>query len=143
MVLHFPHMHTDKLLIFTQFDSDPKARARYCFHTAFNDPTIPADAPARQSIEVRAVALFNETMAAPPPLVRNLSDEVFQARTAPAAREAVHGARGKRKLPPVRTQKLRDAATERKPSERLVPVDLDFDVQLALAIEDSLAVDVA
>ena len=57
---YFPHMHKDELLLFKQFDSDPKARARYCFHTAFNDPTIPKDAPARQSIEVRAVALFND-----------------------------------------------------------------------------------
>lgn len=57
---YFPHMQKDELLIFKQYDSDPRARARYCFHTAFNDPTVPKDAPARQSIEVRAVALFND-----------------------------------------------------------------------------------
>merc|ERR1711998_459236 len=101
---YFPYMGKDELLIFKQFDSDPKARARYCFHTAFNDPTIPKDAPARQSIEVRAVALFSDAMMAPPPVVRNLSDEVFRARTSPAARE-VQSAHGKRKMP-VRAQKL-------------------------------------
>lgn len=53
-------MHKDELLIFKQYDSDPRARGRYCFHTAFNDPTIPKDAPARQSIEVRAIVLFND-----------------------------------------------------------------------------------
>merc|ERR1711879_443380 len=42
---YWPHMHKDELLIFKQYDSNPKARARYCFHTAFNDPTIPKDAP--------------------------------------------------------------------------------------------------
>lgn len=57
---YFPRMHKDELLIFKQYDSDPRARGRYCFHTAFNDPTIPTDAPTRQSIEVRAIALFND-----------------------------------------------------------------------------------
>ena len=98
---YFPHMHKDELLIFKQYDSDPKARARFCFHTAFNDPIIPKDAPARQSIEVRAVALFNDAMTAPPPVARNLSDEVFDARMfsdqAPAARKA-QSAHGKRKM---------------------------------------------
>ena len=53
-------MHKDELLIFKQYDSDPRARGRYCFHTAFNDPTIPKDAPVRQSIEVQAIVLFND-----------------------------------------------------------------------------------
>ena len=57
---YYPNMHKDELLVFKQYDSDPRARARYCFHTAFNDPAIPKDAPSRQSIEVRAVALFND-----------------------------------------------------------------------------------
>jgi len=55
---YFPHMHKDELLIFKQYDSNPKA-GRFCFHTAFHDPTVPKDAPARQSVEIRAVALFN------------------------------------------------------------------------------------
>merc|ERR1711924_565023 len=125
---YFPHMHKDELLIFKQYDSDPNASARYCFHTAFNDPTIPVDAPARQSIEVRALALFSDTMTAPPAVVRNLSDEVFEARVvrpkkpvvAPAAPRQVRNAHGKRKMP-VEAQQ----------------VDLDS-LQLSLAIEMSL-----
>lgn len=30
---YFPRMTKDEVLIFTQFDSDPKAPARFCFHT--------------------------------------------------------------------------------------------------------------
>ena len=137
---YFPHMHKDELLIFKQFDSDPKARVRYCFHTALNDPTIPKEAPARQSIEVRAVALFNnDAMMTPPPVVRNLSDEVFQARTAPAAAREVRSAHGKRKMPMVKAQKLNTvikSESQGRPTNHAV--DLDFDLQLELAIENSL-----
>merc|ERR1711908_246245 len=118
-------MGKDELLIFKQYDSDPKAQVRYCLHTAFNDTTIPTDAPARQSIEVRAVALFNDAMTAPPPVVRNLSDEVFEARVLsnrpPAARE-VQIAHGKRKMP-VRAQTLNSAT---KTKSQGLPVDLDL-----------------
>merc|ERR1712224_899832 len=58
----FPRMQVDELLLFTQFDSDPLAPCRYCFHTAFEDPTIPANLPPRQSIEVRAIAFFPNYM---------------------------------------------------------------------------------
>jgi hypothetical protein len=34
------------------------ARARFTPHAAFDDPTSPSDAPARESIEVRTVAFF-------------------------------------------------------------------------------------
>ena len=33
-------------------------RARFTPHTAFDDPTTPAGAPPRQSIEARALAFF-------------------------------------------------------------------------------------
>merc|ERR1711924_464303 len=129
---YFPYMAKDELLIFKQYDSDPKARVRYCFHTAFSDPNISADAPARQSIEVRALALFNDAMVDPPPLVRNLSDEVFEARVlsnrAPAAPK-VQNARGKRKMP-VRAQ-------PHSPSSH--SQDLQFDQDLQLAIKMSAA----
>jgi hypothetical protein len=32
--------------------------ARFTAHSAFDDPTSPADAPARESIEVRTLAFF-------------------------------------------------------------------------------------
>ena len=33
-------------------------RARFTAHTAIDDPTTPAGAPARQSIEIRTLAFF-------------------------------------------------------------------------------------
>jgi hypothetical protein len=33
--------------------------ARLTPHTAFSDPTTPADAPARQSIELRALVFYD------------------------------------------------------------------------------------
>ena len=144
---YFPAMMKDELLIFKQFDSDPNARVRYCFHTAFNDPTIPADAPARQSIEVRAVALFNDTMDRPPPLVRNLSDEVFEARVLkqPEPLKRAPAAYGKRKVVPVKAQKLRMPAARAQNHERIKAqpvVDLDLqrameEMDLQLALEES------
>jgi hypothetical protein len=55
---YFPHMKKDEVLIFTQFDSDPTAPARFCFHTAFNDPTVDPALPQRESIECRVIAFF-------------------------------------------------------------------------------------
>ena len=51
-------MVKDELLLFTQYDSDASAPARFTFHTAFSDPRVLADAPSRESIEIRAVAFF-------------------------------------------------------------------------------------
>merc|ERR1711998_249518 len=112
---YFPMMAKDELLILKQYDSDPNARVRYCSHTAFNDPTVPADAPARQSIEVRAVALFNDAMTAPPPVARNLSDELFEARVlsnrVPAAREVPNAHRA----PAAREMQSRTASARCQP----------------------------
>ena len=33
---------------------------RFTFHTAFDDPTTPKDAPDRESIEVRTIACFDD-----------------------------------------------------------------------------------
>jgi hypothetical protein len=40
------------------FDSARDGRARLSAHSAFVDPTTPANAPARESIEVRTLAFF-------------------------------------------------------------------------------------
>ena len=158
----FSSRHKDELLIFKQFDSDPKARARYCFHTSFADPFIPPNAPQRQSCEVRAVALFSDKMAAPPPIARHLSDEVFEARVKDnqAAAARAQTARGKAKMPaglqrqnsarlaikpepkPVRRE---EAQGIRRQESQDFALDFDaqlaFDMQLALAIENSKLVD--
>lgn len=55
---YFPEMGRDEALVFKVYDSAQDGRARFTPHTAFDDPTSPSDAPARQSIEVRAFAFF-------------------------------------------------------------------------------------
>lgn len=42
-------------------DADPEAPSSFSFHTAFDDPSSPPDAPDRTSIEVRCVALWPAT----------------------------------------------------------------------------------
>jgi len=51
-------MRKDELLLFTQYDSNPNAPARFCFHSSFIDPTVPDHAPPRESVEIRAIAFF-------------------------------------------------------------------------------------
>jgi hypothetical protein len=55
---YFPEMRRDEALVFKVYDSKKDGRARFTPHTSFEDPTSPAGAPARQSIEVRALAFF-------------------------------------------------------------------------------------
>jgi hypothetical protein len=54
---YFPSMQADEAMLLKCFDSDP-ARARFTAHSAFDDPNAPADAPPRESIEVRTLAFF-------------------------------------------------------------------------------------
>jgi len=46
------------MLLFKTFDSSDDGRARFTFHSAFTDPATPPDAAPRESIEVRALAVF-------------------------------------------------------------------------------------
>ena len=55
---YFPEMRRDEALVFKVYDSMKDGRARFTPHTSFHDPASPANAPARQSIEVRAFAFF-------------------------------------------------------------------------------------
>ncbi|MGE5217520.1 MAG: CmcJ/NvfI family oxidoreductase [Chloroflexota bacterium] len=55
---YFPEMHRDEALVFKVYDSEKEGRARFTPHTSFADPNSPPGAPARQSIEVRALAFF-------------------------------------------------------------------------------------
>ena len=48
-------MQPDEVLLIKCFDTATDGRARLTPHTAFVDPTTPADAPPRQSIELRAL----------------------------------------------------------------------------------------
>jgi hypothetical protein len=52
---YFPEMRADEALLLKCYDSKTDGRARFAPHTAFTDPTTPADAPPRESIELRTL----------------------------------------------------------------------------------------
>jgi hypothetical protein len=54
---YYPDMHTGEAIIFKTKDSAADV-ARHIPHVAFNDPLAPADAPPRNSIEMRATAFW-------------------------------------------------------------------------------------
>jgi hypothetical protein len=56
---YFPRMHREEALVFKVYDSAKDGRARWGAHASFDDPTTRPDAPARESIELRAFAFFN------------------------------------------------------------------------------------
>lgn len=55
---YFPQMHRDEALFIKCFDSAEVGHARFAAHTAFADPTSPADAPPRESIELRTFVFY-------------------------------------------------------------------------------------
>jgi hypothetical protein len=52
---YFREMRTEEALLLKCFDSKTDGRARFAPHTAFTDPATPADAPPRESIELRSL----------------------------------------------------------------------------------------
>jgi hypothetical protein len=69
----YPAMTRDEALLIKQWDSagtlarsaglrgddtDPGAPTTFSFHSAFEDPSTPPDAPDRQSIEVRCLLIY-------------------------------------------------------------------------------------
>jgi hypothetical protein len=52
---YFPEMSQDEALMLKCYDSATDGRTRFGPHTAFVDPTTPADAPPRESIELRTL----------------------------------------------------------------------------------------
>jgi hypothetical protein len=57
---YLSRMQPDEALLIKCYDSKTDGRARFAPHTAFNDPTAPADAPPRESIEVRTLVFHPE-----------------------------------------------------------------------------------
>ncbi|MCU0542744.1 MAG: hypothetical protein MUE44_11185 [Oscillatoriaceae cyanobacterium Prado104] len=55
---YFPLMHRDRALLIKCFDSLEDGTARFSAHSAFDDPTSPADAPPRESIELRTLVFY-------------------------------------------------------------------------------------
>lgn len=56
--LYFPHMEAKHALLLKTYDSCTDGRCRFMGHSAFEDPTSPADAAKRESIEIRTMAFF-------------------------------------------------------------------------------------
>jgi hypothetical protein len=52
-------MARNEAIVFKAFDSEKDGHPRFTAHTSFDDPTAPADASARASIEVRTLAFFD------------------------------------------------------------------------------------
>lgn len=55
---YFPQMTRDEVLLLKCYDSATDGRARFTAHSAFADPTAAANAPPRESIEVRTLLSF-------------------------------------------------------------------------------------
>jgi len=56
---YFPQMTADEVLLLKCYDSKTDGRSRFAPHTAFADPTTPAGAPPRESIELRALVFHS------------------------------------------------------------------------------------
>ena len=56
---YFPRMTRDEAIVIKCYDSMKDGRARFSLHSAFDDPTSPANPRPRQSIETRALAFFD------------------------------------------------------------------------------------
>lgn len=54
---YYPDMEKDECILFHVYDKKQDG-PRFVFHTAFDDPTTPEDAPDRESIEVRAIVCY-------------------------------------------------------------------------------------
>ena len=57
---YFPDMTTDQALLLKCYDSATDGRTRFGPHTAFVDPTTPADAAPRESIELRTLVFYRK-----------------------------------------------------------------------------------
>jgi hypothetical protein len=55
---YFSEQQPDEVLLIRVHDSANDGRARLSFHTSFENPLAPPDAPPRESIEVRAMVFF-------------------------------------------------------------------------------------
>mmetsp|Transcript_4712 Transcript_4712/g.8077 ORF Transcript_4712/g.8077 Transcript_4712/m.8077 type:complete len:325 (+) Transcript_4712:69-1043(+) len=56
---YFPRQTKEEVLVFKVYDKKEDG-PRFVFHTAFDDPSTPPDAPPRRSIEARTIAFFKE-----------------------------------------------------------------------------------
>lgn len=57
---YFSALERDEAVLIKCYDSLKDGTARWSLHTAFDDPTTPADAPPRESIELRSIVFFDD-----------------------------------------------------------------------------------
>jgi hypothetical protein len=57
---YFPEMTPDEAILLKCYDSETDGRTRFGPHTAFVDPNTPADAPPRESIELRTLVFHKK-----------------------------------------------------------------------------------
>ena len=57
---YLSHQRQDEVMLIKCYDSARDGTARFTAHTAFDDPTAPADAKPRESIEIRTMVLYPE-----------------------------------------------------------------------------------
>src|SRR5580658_7352125 len=55
---YYPNLERDEAILLKCYDSKADGRARFTAHTSFDDPSSGADAPPRESIEVRALVFW-------------------------------------------------------------------------------------
>jgi hypothetical protein len=60
---YYPDLERDEAILLKCYDSKEDGRARFTAHTSFDDPTSGPDAPARESIEVRALVFWPAEVA--------------------------------------------------------------------------------
>mmetsp|Transcript_17671 Transcript_17671/g.41062 ORF Transcript_17671/g.41062 Transcript_17671/m.41062 type:complete len:366 (-) Transcript_17671:346-1443(-) len=58
--VYYPDMEPGEVLAFKTYDSAEDGRPRFVIHSAFSDPTAAADAPPRESIELRCIVFFGD-----------------------------------------------------------------------------------
>jgi len=61
--VYFPDLTRQEALLLKVFDSAEDGRAKMTGHSAFDNPSAPADAPSRESIELRALLSFAPSRA--------------------------------------------------------------------------------
>ena len=55
---YYPTLETEEVLLIKVCDSATDGRARFCLHSAFDDPSSPDGAAPRQSVELRVMLFF-------------------------------------------------------------------------------------
>ena len=55
---YYPQMNANEALLIKTFDSAEDGRTRFTLHSAFDDPSAPAGAPPRESLETRCLLSF-------------------------------------------------------------------------------------